>query len=191
MTLQLITPPTLELVTLAEMKGHLKIEPDDTSEDTLIAAYTRAAISHLDGYKGVLGWCLGAQTWLLAYDRFPDGPIRLPIGPLIEVVGIEYADAGGAYVTLPDTAYTVDSVADPGWIVPVGTWPSVDGTNAVRITFRVGHESAADRRLDGVKAIVMLMVGHWHKNREAVGEAMSVVPMSAADLIAAHRRHSV
>jgi uncharacterized phiE125 gp8 family phage protein len=187
-SLKLITPPTLDIVSVAEMKAHLRV--DNNEEDALIATYIKAAIAHLDGYKGVLGWCLGVQTWQLAYDTFPDGPIRLPVGPLVDVVGIEYADAGGAYTTLPSTAYEVDAVSDPGWIVPVEAWPSVDGTNAVLITFRAGHATVAEIH-PAIPVIVMLLAAHWYQNREAVAESMSEVPMSASALIAAHRRHQV
>ncbi len=189
MNLKLITPPTLDLVSLPEMKAHLRV--DHSEDDALIDGLTKGAISHLDGWKGVLGWCIGAQTWVLAYDAFPAGPIRFPFGPLIDVVSVEYATAGAAYVTLPASEYDVDDVADPGWIVPVETWPAADGTNAVRITFRVGHESADDHRLAAVKVIVKLLVGHWYANREAVGESMAEVPMSAQMLISTHRRMQV
>lgn len=188
MSLKLITPPVLELVPLAEMKSHLRV--DFADDDALIAGLTKAAIAHLDGYAGVLGWCLGAQTWLLAYDTFPAGPIRLPVGPLIDVVGIEYANAGGAYVTLPSTQYDVDAVSNPGWIVPVTDWPSVEGTNAVRITFRAGHLTPPEIHA-AIPVIVKLLVGHWYANREAVGDAMSEIPMSAAALISAHRKAMV
>lgn len=187
MSLKLITPPTLDIVPLAEMKAHLRCDPNDNSEDALIAGLTKGAIAHLDGHTGVLGWCLGAQTWLLTFDAFPDGPVRLPVGPLLEVVSVEYADAGGAYVTLPEDEYEVDDVASPGWIVPVSYWPSVDGTNAVRITFRAGHETVAAIH-PAIPVIVKLLVAHWHRNAEAVGEAMTETPMSASALIAAHRR---
>lgn len=188
MSLKLITPPTLELVSLADMKLHLRVDHDE--EDALIDALTKGAIAHLDGWTGVLGWCIGAQTYVQAYDAFPAGPIRLPVGPLIEVVSVEYADAGAAYATLPAAEYDVDDVSSPGWIVPVGEWPSVEGTNAVRITFRAGHETATHPRLDAVRVIVKLLVGHWYLNREAVvtGTIATEIPISAASLIAAHRR---
>jgi uncharacterized phiE125 gp8 family phage protein len=184
LSLKRVTAPTLELVPLADMKAHLRVT--HSAEDALIAQLTAAAVAHLDGPGGLLGWCLGAQTWLLAYDTFPSGPIQLPTGPLIAVTGIEYANAGGAYVTLPATEYTVDDVANPGWIVPVESWPVAEGTNAVRITFTAGHATAGAVNAAALVAI-KLLVAHWYRNREAVGDAMSEVPLSAQAIIDAIR----
>lgn len=185
MTLKLIAPPTLEIVSLADMKLFLRVDQDE--DDELISALTAAAVAYLDGWSGVLGYCLGAQTYVLVYDAFPPGPILLPVGPLLQVLSIEYADAGQPYAVLPSSEYEVDAIASPGWIVPVSDWPIVEGTNAVKITFRAGHSAVADIHA-AVPMIVKLLVGHWYLNREAVGPAMSEIPMSASSLIAAQRR---
>lgn len=184
MSLKRTTAPTLDVVTLADMKAHLR--RTDTSEDALIGQLIDAAVAHLDGPTGLLGWCLGAQTWVKVFDGFPAGPIRLPTGPLIEVTGIEYADGGAPYQTLAASAYDIDDVSNPGWIVPVDSWPAAEGTNAVRITFVAGHATAADINA-AVPVAIKMIVGHWYRNREAVGDAMSEIPLSASAIIDAIR----
>lgn len=184
-TLKLVTPPVLDIVPLAEMKTHLRVNHGE--EDALITGLTKGAIAHLDGREGVLGWCLGIQTWVQVFDAFPPGPIRLGIGPLVDVVSVEYADAGAAYQTLDPAEYHVDAIASPGWIVPATDWPSVEGTNAVRITFRAGHETV-DEIHSAIPVIIKLLVGHWYENREAVGPNMAELPLAVGALISAHRR---
>jgi uncharacterized phiE125 gp8 family phage protein len=68
--LVLTTPPALELVTLDEVKAHLRMEGIDDRDDTL-QAHLDTAIAALDGYAGRLGRALAPQTWTLYLDAFP------------------------------------------------------------------------------------------------------------------------
>lgn len=71
-----VTPPTEPVVTMRDMKEHLRVLHDD--EDMLIQSLTDAAVSWLDGWDGVLGRCIMPQTWrieaadLVAGFRLPD-----------------------------------------------------------------------------------------------------------------------
>lgn len=71
-----IAPPTAQVVTLREMKEHLRVLHDD--EDLMIQSLTDAAVSWMDGWDGVLGRCIMPQTWqidaadLVAGFRLPD-----------------------------------------------------------------------------------------------------------------------
>lgn len=51
--LKRITAPTIEPITLAIAKAHLRVT--HTAEDTLIPIYISAAVSKLDGKDGLLG----------------------------------------------------------------------------------------------------------------------------------------
>lgn len=71
-----VTPPSAPVVTLTDMKEHLRVLHDD--EDLMIQSLTDAAVSWLDGWDGVLGRCVMPQTWridaadLVAGFRLPD-----------------------------------------------------------------------------------------------------------------------
>lgn len=71
-----VTPPTASVVSLEDMKEHLRVSHDD--EDFLIQSLTDAAVSWLDGWDGALGRCIMPQTWrispsdLVAGFRLPD-----------------------------------------------------------------------------------------------------------------------
>lgn len=164
MGLQRITAPTLAIVTLAEMKAHLRVTHAD--EDALIGSLIDAAVAHLDGWYGVLGWCLGSQQWLLTYDTFPDGPIALPLGPLVTLDSVQYDDGvSPVLVTLPADEYVVDATNREAWLMPVTSWPTADGTNAVRVTFTVGHATLAEIH-KAIPVAVKLIAAHWYENRE-------------------------
>lgn len=70
-----VTPPAAPVVSLLDMKEHLRVLHDD--EDILIQSLTDAAVSWLDGWDGVLGRCIMPQTWRISPADLGAG-FRLP-----------------------------------------------------------------------------------------------------------------
>jgi uncharacterized phiE125 gp8 family phage protein len=189
MTLKLKTAPSTTPITLAEAKAHLRV--DHTDEDTLIQTLLDAAVSHFDGYTGILGRCMISQVWELYYDAFPSGDMQVPLGNIISIDTVEYVDpATEIYTTWADTNYEVDEKSVEGWIVPIDTWPTaMETTNAVRVTFTAGFGSAAASVPAAIRAALLLMIGHLYKNREAITDAaMAELPMGVRALIDPFRR---
>ena len=99
----MITPrrtlgPTEKPVSLAEAKAHLRYDDDD--QDVLIAACIAAATDRLDGWAGILGRCLVAQTWAVDLGCWPaDRWLRLP-----------FPDCGKPVVTYRDERVRIISV---------------------------------------------------------------------------------
>lgn len=197
MGLKLITPPAEWPITLEEAKAHLRVDLDVDDDDDLIEALIEAAVDYCDGPTGWLGRALIDQTWELVLDSFPacDKEIKIPMPPLIEVVSIKYDDASGAEQTLETSAYTVDTVSEPGWVLPVGSWPSIfDGVNAVRVRFRCGYlggSPEAETVPGAIKAAIKLILGNLYENRETivVGQSVDEIPWTAQALMRKHRIH--
>lgn len=188
MALKLKTAPTEAPVTLDQVKQHLRVDHND--EDTLIATYIAAAVSYLDGLSGILGRAMVNQTWELYYDAFPCGPLQIPLGPLLSVSTVEYADAAGTYQTWEATNYTVDTASDPGWVVPVDSWPAPLATaNAVKVTFVAGFGDAT-KVPAALKAALLLLIGDMYEQREntIVGQSVETMPIACLALIAPFRR---
>lgn len=184
--LELVTAPEAELVTIEELKAHLRV--DSADHDEFIIACRDAAVAHLDGFAGILGRGLAEQEWCLYLDRFPAGRIRLPLPPLLAVSEITYVDAAGDSQTLTeDDDFTVLAGARAE-VTPVygSTWPSVRcQPRAVAITFTCGWAAPEDgaawpAKLQPAIAAVKLMVGDLFANRESgvVGEATAEVKTS-------------
>lgn len=190
MALKLKTPPAVDPVSLEEAKKHCRVDWND--DDALIGLYIKAATAHCDGNRGVLGRAIVNQQWELYYDAFPCGPMQIPLGPLVSVDSVEYVDATtGLYVTWAGTNYAVDLASFEGWISPVDAWPTPRETmNAVRVTFTAGH--GADVPAD-IKAMLLMLIGHWYQNREAVvvGSPANSMPLTFESLLTTIRKITI
>lgn len=173
MTTRLITPPASEPVSLAEAKLHLRV--DHSAEDTLIQGLVTAAREQCEH---ILGRSIMQQTWEVVLDTFPaDGDIELFNPPIISITSIKYIDANtGTEVTLASNQYALDKDNEPGWVIPaIGVaWPeTADAANAVRVRYQAGYADAASVP-SAIKSWILLAIGVWYKNREAMIENTSM-----------------
>lgn len=185
MGLQLVTPPTDYPVAREEAKKQCRIL--HANEDELIDGLIAAATSHIEN---TLDLSLMARTWRLTLDAFSD-TIELPRGPVASVVSVRYVDSAGATQTVSADDYTIDLTSPSQWIVlnsGVSWPPTLDAVNSVAIEYVAGFvELPADYA--GLKHAILLMVGHWYANREAVSERqMAQVPLAVDALTAPYRR---
>lgn len=190
--LKLITPPPFEPLTLAEVKQYFRVDHDD--EDAAIARCFSSAVGYADGPDGFLGRALVDQTWELTLDAFPIREIRIPLPPLIEVVNVFYDDAGGLQQILDPADYSVDAVSEPGWIVPVGSWPTTfDGINAVRIRYRAGYVDASmspavgEVPADIEQALLLYAISTFDNRSLSVAGRETAIPWSAEQLLRRRR----
>ena len=143
MPLTLVTPPTLEPLTLAEATSHLRVDLND--DDDLITDLITAAREYAET---VTRRALLTQTWDLKLDAFPASsgtPVRLPFPPLQSVTSIQYVDTNGDTQTWSSDDYIVDAPSGPqavqGRITPAyqESYPTTRGIiNAVTIRFVTG-----------------------------------------------------
>ncbi|WP_304615845.1 head-tail connector protein [Paracoccus sp. (in: a-proteobacteria)] len=155
----LVTPPVDPVVTLDEMKVHLRVVDD--SEDLLIQHYIDSAVAHFDGYSGVLGRAIARQTWRVSAAAAGDH--LLPLPDVISAAG-------------PDGALPLRRVAQ-------GSMVSV--SKACDVDFVCGLPA---HLLPVVQQSVRLTVAHWFRQREAAAEgSQQSVPLSVEALIGSVR----
>lgn len=198
MSLKRVTAPTTQPITLAQAKSQCRAA-EFTDDDDLIEAFIDAAVDYADGDGGYLGRALIDQTWDYFIDEFPDenGPIEIPLPPLIEVVGLFYLDSTGAEQEFASSSYRVDQSGQPGKIsVASGvSWPTpLTGSETVRIRFRAGYVdtsmSPAVGEVPGaIIAALLIHVADLYANRESqvVGQTVAELPWSAKALLKRHR----
>ena len=193
MALRLVTAATIDPVTLTEAKTHCRV--DGTDDDALLTSLITAATQHIsDGKNGWLGRALITQTWELLLDTFPTNEIRVPLPPLQSVTFVKYVDEDGVTQTISASDYEVDLASEPGWIIPVidVDWPTPMQTiNAVTVRFVCGYGNATTDVPEAIRAGMLLLIGHWYAQREAVvvgQQAAVVLPMAVEALLMPYRR---
>jgi uncharacterized phiE125 gp8 family phage protein len=180
MTLIRITAAATKPVDLTAAKAHLRVLHSD--HDTEITGFIAAATAHAERLTGL---AFLSQTWELVLDCFPDEDIEIDLGPVTSVTSITYLDEDGAEQTMSASDYVVDTASRSGRINAPDGWPTArDTLNAVRVRFVVGTDPD-----DDVKNAILLLIGHWYKNRAAASvDAVTAVPLAVADLLGLHRR---
>jgi len=182
--------PSEKPVTLAEAKAQCRVDHSD--EDTKIAAFIAAATGHLDGYTGILGRALVTQTWRQDFSAFAS-KLRLPLKPVASITSVTYYDGDNAQQTLSSSVYELLTDAAGPYLAlkPDQDWPGTyDRAAAVSVTFVAG--AAVADVPEEIKQAILLMVGHWYENREAVTEAkMSDLPLAVDALLRPYRRVGV
>jgi uncharacterized phiE125 gp8 family phage protein len=177
-------------VTLSEAKAHCRV--DHADEDALLTSLVAAAVAHLDGWSGVLGRAIVTQTWRQDFDGFGgvgDLRLRLPM-PAASVVSLVYVDGEGDSQTLDPDAYVLRADVLGSYIEPAygEAWPTTrNQTGAVRVTFTAG--AAVADVPQPIKQAILLLVGHWYANREAVTAGAQVVLPLAVDALLASQTY--
>lgn len=184
MNLRTITPPAVEPVSLETAKLHLRL--DHNADDTLITSYIESA---RELGEGLARRAFITQTLELVLDAFPaNGVLKLPRPPLQSVTSVKYFDSDAAEQTWTD--YVVDERSEPGCLIFRST-PSAAllESGAVVVRFVAGYGSTADKVPNAFVQGILLSVGHWYENREAVsvGNIMTEIPIGYRPLFFADR----
>lgn len=181
------TAPSVDPVTLSEVKAHLRVDGSD--EDALIGMITKAAVEHFDGL-GILGRAMITQTWAQSF-QYTQKWERLKMTPFQSLVSVEYYDAGNQLQTANLADFETRLDGDHVIIGPKvnAAWPSIySRPDAVKVTYVAGYGDAASDVPNSVRQAILLTVGHWFKNREAVTEGRFYdLPMAVSDLIGVER----
>lgn len=177
MKLQPITAPTVEPVSLAEAKFHMRI--DHTTEDVYIQGLISAARQELEN---ITRRAFISQTWDLYLDAFPAGDVmELPLPPLISVTSIKYYDTAGVESTFASASYQLDTASAPARIALADgySWPSTSlrTINGVAIRFVAGYGSLGSDVPPTLRQAVLLLTAHLYENREATSNNIYLLPL--------------
>lgn len=175
---KLITAPAQDPLTLEDVKAHARVFYTD--DDAYIGGLIKAALSHLDGYRGILNRCIVPQVWQTSHRGFCRKMETLFTDTTAAVV--KYYDTDGVLQTIDDTEYRVY----PDYIDFVSTFsfPSVQcRDDAVLIESTHGYDTVPESLLLAVK----ILITHWYRNREAITFGVPIkVPFSVKALLAPH-----
>lgn len=160
--LKLVTAPTVEPVTLSEVKAQAVIGHD--LDDALLSVMISAAREHGESLTG-RSWA--PKTLEVVLDSFPNGAIELPASPVTAVTSIKYLDDDGAEQTMPEADYYVDTDSLVGRVIPKDAWPeTADRPNAVRVRYEAGFPAGS--LPPALKQWLIIRVATLYEHREAL-----------------------
>lgn len=188
MPAQLIAAPTIEPVTLAAAKAHLRVEITD--DDDLIGTLITAARVHVEAATRRV---LITQRWRLTYDNWPaNGLLDLRMTPIQSVDAVSIADANGNPVAVNAAAYQVDLASVPARLVlnvPIETLKPGVPIGGIEIDVTAGYGASGLSVPQPLQLAMMMLVARWYETRD--GTAIGSVPASIAEgfdaLIAPYR----
>lgn len=213
----LITPPTVEPVSLTLAKQHLRVDFSD--DDAYITALITAAREFAEKRTNRAFF---NQTWKMTMDYFPVWQVKTAFTPdqrkvwpyaawswdqltiafpharLVSVTNISYLDPSGTKVVLDPSTYNVDASSTPGRVAPTqgSVWPIVDNyrPGSVEIDFVAGSygDGVTSSAPASIQQAILLLIGHWYTNREAIGQAnLTQLPLAVDALLSLHKVHKV
>ena len=162
---QLFTAPSVEPVSLQDLKSYCRIDGGDEDGwvDSIAVPAARKRVE-ADCDRSLL-----TQVWKLYLDEFPEC-IDLRKCPVQSVSSITYPDPGdGSTLTLSSSDYRVDAVSEPARVTPAfGTyWPAIRcQTNAVCVTFTAGYGAEAGDVDETARQAVLMAVARAYADRE-------------------------
>jgi uncharacterized phiE125 gp8 family phage protein len=178
----LVTPPAAPVVSLEELKDHLRIALTVEEQDNLLLRIIRAAT---DRAERELRRALITQTWRVSACGFPEcGEWRIPKPPLQSVASVTYVDTAGVTQTFAASGYVVDAPAGPNpthgrLVLASGTsWPAPTAhPNAASVTFVAGYGATYTAVPESIRHGVLLLCAQLYEQREPV-----VVGMTSSDV---------
>lgn len=179
--LTVITPPTIEPITLEQAKLHVRCEIDE--DDALIEALISAARQWVERYTGLT---LCETTLEVAFEGYPDWFIELPKPPAVSIESFRYRDSSGVDTLLATDQYVLDNAVGiaPRVVPAYGiTWPGTRWqSSSLRIRYVAGYARAGspdERHLipQPLTSAIKLLLGHLYEHREAVTETRDVTEL--------------
>jgi len=177
-SVQLVTPPAEEPISLAAAKNHLRVDYSD--DDALIQSQI---IGVREYAETATNRAFVTQTWKYVLDAFPAVPssalawqadfaeFRIPFPPLQSITSIVWRDTAGTPTTISPSDYVVDATSEPARVaLNVGkTWPttSLQSIAGVEVTFVAGY-GAPPKVPESIKQMIKLLLGSFYSNREDV-----------------------
>jgi uncharacterized phiE125 gp8 family phage protein len=189
---QVITQPTVEPVTLTEIKAHCRV--DLSGDDALLSGLIRAAREVVENETGQ---ATTLRTCVQTFDRFPadDGLMALQAYPIFSVsIPLTYFPNDDS--TARSGSHTGFRLLDDRPAIVPGTsgWPDAGAiSGAVRVEFVAGYGASGNSVPEPLKLAIKQLVGHWYAVREAVnvGNITSELPMMVKYLLHPLKRKKV
>ena len=170
-----------EPVTTEDVEERLKLLPGQDDEDLTILPMITAAREYCENIAGMAF----IEQRITAYPEPGDlarGWVNLPRPPIVEIESVVAYKADGTSESL--TGYEVDN-EDGRMAMPVNA-EGLRSVNPIEVTYKAGGNCP-----ELAKQAMLLLIGHWHENRESVqtGAVTAVeIAQTTRDILKQYKR---
>lgn len=173
-----ISQPSVEPITLAEAKAHLRVTHDDDDlEINAMISDARAAC------EDRLQRTLITSGWRLTLPAFQP-VIYLAMGDVQSVMTVTYTDPNGTIQTLSPSAYQLGRSNGQPVLVPAPgqSWPATQAgvIEAVTVEYLAGYGNSAHNVPPPIKRWIKLALGDLFENGQAtrIGDTVNPLPFA-------------
>lgn len=184
--LVVVTPPSKEPLTIAEVKSHLGITSNDYD-----SAISRRISAARDWVEIWTRRALITRTYAYKLERWPRKAIvALPMPPLQSVSSVKYYDTSDTEQTLSASEYKVDAVSMPGRVWFGYGMPSTsDRPLPISIQYTAGYGNPSSVPAT-IKEAMLLLLGHWMDFQGDIQSGMPrTVPWAVEQMLSPYRVH--
>jgi uncharacterized phiE125 gp8 family phage protein len=181
----LTTAPTVEPISLAEAKSHLRVthSDDDTYISTLISSARRAVEQSYDV-------SLLQQSWSYFQDRWPAASfIVLPKFPVLSISDIFIFGDDDVAATLNHAHYYLDAASRPARVIlrDGRSFPIAGrSANGIEIKIVAGFGALASAVPQTIRQALLIIIADWYASRGDVDAG--ALPLSAQSLLTPYRQ---
>lgn len=188
MTTIKITDASVEPLTLAQAKDHLRETLVDAGNDAYITALITVA---RQAAEDRLQRTLLETTLQRVLPGFPcSDAIKLSLPSVLSIDWVKYIDASGVEQTLAPTEYSLQPGSEPGQLWPAygKSWPSHRcQPGAVHVQYKAGYGSTADKVPTPIVQWIKLALTDLYENRARSAERPAVPQQFADSLLDTYR----
>lgn len=169
------TNDTIEIVSLAKAKKHLRIETLFNDEDDIIESYVGAAIEACENF---IGGHIIEKTMTIKMDCF-DNDLVFEACPLQSVQSVQYYPLGSEVLTTMDTAmYNLTSTNSKVFTLRFKEKTPLTATrfDAVIAIVKVGNGVAKTPK--PIQQAILLLIADMYERREDRSEVIATAAMS-------------
>lgn len=196
MTIQLLTQPAYEPVSLTEARLWCRLESDDTINTPTLTLLIKAMREHAENltHRAFIQRSLRQSQAYWESDPRYGYRITLQCPPVASVESVKYIDSDGTLTTLATDQYVLHNECEPAFIIPAYqvTWPTLRSTpNSVQVTYTAGYTPGSPSDEASNQEVIPAELRLWmqtristlFENREQmiVGTIVSQLPRSFAD----------
>lgn len=187
MKVERITDAKAEAISLDEARKQCRIL--DTNDDDTLRIFIEAARNHVESQTQN---ALVESTYAFYFDKY-QACFNIYM-PIVSITSFEYKTTSniGTYAgSLTGSGYHFNSGQGLITLADNAMSDLYAQSNAIKITAVAGEPNIGVVKGD-IKLAMLLMIGHWHENRENSSVVqLNEIPMGAKHLLAPYRAYSL